>query len=78
MGILTFRGEVQLLYLLIPLLDEYQFVPALCIVFQQRDIWDRLGEKSSSKLWIYRVLIFFTAEDLQHQSAKHGVDEIVR
>lgn len=69
MGILTFLGEVQLLHLLIPLLDEYQLMPALCVVFQQRNIWDRLGEKSSSKLWIYRALLFFTAEDLQAHAA---------
>lgn len=69
---LAFFGQVQQLHLLLPLLRERQVVPVLCIVFQQREIWGRLGASGAtffsetfSVVWLYRALLLGTAEERQ-------------
>lgn len=85
---LAFFGQVQQLHLLLPLLRERQVVPVLCVVFQQREIWGRLGASGAtffsetfSVVWLYRALLPGTAEErqaVQRQSAECGADETER
>lgn len=77
--VLAFFGQVQQLHLLLPLLRERQVVPVLCIVFQQREIWGRLGasgetffSETFSVVWLYRALLLGTAEERQARAASIG------